>query len=105
MYTKTIGKSKTSNRVVAPTWNTVVIFDGGEPRRTPHFGRGILAYTPHVGRKPFTSRDAEIAMQIFGDLDEETLSDSTLWDEESALEQRFLESAMLDRYIRGHLPL
>jgi acetyl-CoA acetyltransferase len=45
---------------VAPTWNTVVIYDATarqSPR--PHFGKGLTRYAAQYQVVPFTAEDAE----------------------------------------------
>jgi hypothetical protein len=87
----------------APVRNTIVLFDGGRRARVPDFGAGILAYRP-ASKLPCSIRDLAWATEAFAShsaMEVEAAEDR--YDE--ILEQRYLESAMLDRYTRGYLNL
>jgi hypothetical protein len=60
------------------------------PRPATRFGAGLFAYTPHVGRKPFTAADERAAAQMFA----ESAEDAE-WD------RLCDEAAFLDRYVSG----
>jgi hypothetical protein len=58
-------------------------------RPTTRFGSGLTPYVPDAGRMPYTAADLAWAAQAFED-------------EDTALEARYAESAMLDRYQAGY---
>jgi hypothetical protein len=89
---------KVKNRP-APVRTTIVLFDGGRRARVPGFGAGILAYRPSA-KLPCTVGDLAWAATAFTSTAELDAAEER-YDE--ILEQRYLESAMLDRYTRGHL--
>jgi hypothetical protein len=87
----------------APVRSTIVLFDGGPRHRVPDFGAGILAYRP-AAKLPCTVGDLAWATEAFASHSaEEVDAAEDRYDE--ILEMRYLESAMLDRYTRGHLAL
>jgi hypothetical protein len=86
-----------------PVRDTIILFDGGRQARVPGFGKGLSTarYAGQHGFMPFTAEDDAWARG---------LSDVTAGELEAAeeryneiLEQRYLESAMLDRYTAGYV--
>jgi hypothetical protein len=101
-----LNRTKSQVKPVTPTKTTRVLFDGGRRMRPARpFGAGILGtrYAGQHGFMPFTAEDDDWARGLSkvtaGELD----AAEDRYDE--ILEQRYLESAMLDRYTRGHLSL
>jgi hypothetical protein len=85
----------------APVRNTVVLFDGGRRHRNPSFGRGILAYRPSA-KLPCLIRDLAWATEAFASHSAMEV-DAAEARYNEIIEQRYLESAMLDRYTAGHV--
>jgi hypothetical protein len=84
----------------APVRSTVVLFDGGRRARVPGFGEGILAYRP-ASKLPCTVGDLAWASEAFASSSSAEL-DAAEDRYNEILEQRYLESATLDRYTAGH---
>jgi hypothetical protein len=89
----------------APVRNTVVLFDGGRRARVPDFGAGLSTtrYSGQHGFMPFTAEDDAWARELSAATVAELDAAEDRYDE--ILEQRYLESAFLDRYTRGHLAI
>jgi hypothetical protein len=84
----------------APVRTTIVLFDGSRRARVPDFGAGILAYRP-ASKLPCTVGDLAWASEAFAShsaMEVEAAEDRY----NEILEQRYLESATLDRYTAGH---
>ena len=68
-----------------------VIFDGGDKRRSPYFGAGVLRSLPSH-RLDCTLADLAEAATIFAE---------PLWEDDEILEARFAEYEAVDKLCRG----
>jgi hypothetical protein len=85
----------------APVCDTIILFDGGRPTRVPGFGKGLseTRYAGQHGFMPFTAEDDAWARGLSDVTAGELDAAEDRYDE--IIEQRYLESAMLDRYTNG----
>jgi hypothetical protein len=84
----------------APVRSTVVLFDGGRRMRPARpFGAGLLPYRPAT-KLPCTVGDLAWASEAFASHSAAEL-DAAEDAYNEVLEQRYLESATLDRYTKG----